>query len=94
MAWEREAGLDSDEWLQDLVFDARTVSVADHLFKVVDILYQRSEHSIFRLPPGWCTQKLAVSLKNSGWSRPTTLRWFQANASQIAGSGSQTELAP
>ena len=43
LAWEREAGLDSDEWLKNLVFDARTVRVTDRLIKIVDVLHQRSE---------------------------------------------------
>ena len=43
IAWEREAGLYSVEWLTNLVFDARTVRVIDRLIKIVDVLYQRFE---------------------------------------------------
>ena len=43
LAWEREVGLESDEWLQNLLFDARTVSGTNRPIKVVDVLHQRSE---------------------------------------------------
>ena len=50
LAWLWEAGIDPDEWLAEPVFDARIAAIIQRLLDAADVLYDRSEAGIARLP--------------------------------------------
>ncbi len=48
--WLREEGIDPDAWLKEPTFTPQIARVVDRLLKTADILYQRSQNGIKKLP--------------------------------------------
>jgi len=48
--WLEEEGIDPEEWLKAPIFNSKIARVVDRLLKAADILYQRSQSGIAKLP--------------------------------------------